>query len=180
MVFDEKEFDEEGDKFADLHAYLDKLYTLMLAYARAGAQRTDTQPTESESKTSDAALYVKVPLDTMLRYHNRAGRSTSKLPQNMALAWVIVRDEEERAIWIDRVKHTTKDLGTIVEEVMTQREAVWMVDNALARSSEPQRENRKLENRESERIPANSRRVEEPIPAPITRRRSGRRELQIR
>ena len=73
----------------------------------------------------------KVPLDILLKYHERLARCASELPPSSALAWIQQRDEEERALWVERHRHTASPLGKIVKASL----AICARANALFTSS---------------------------------------------
>ena len=121
----------EKESEADVHisktlaSYLDLLYTLCIAYARAGIKALAANI--PETPTSDATDYVTAPLDLMLRYHNRAQVKVQLLPASEALSWLQTRDEEERTRWVERYRSSDLAFGQVVKEVYQQREAVWDV-----------------------------------------------------
>ena len=120
-----EEAEEEEPSARDTEAYLDKLQTLMLAYAMAG-------PTDARSWLrpltlgADSALYAQVPLDVAMQYYFRAKRATYALPPGKRLAWLQTRDSDERTEWTARFRESSHSLGATIKEVYTARDAHWL------------------------------------------------------
>ena len=91
------EAESEEHPTEDLRTYVAFRLTLMFAYARAGCTKLLDAPAEPDTKDRDAASYVEVPLDIVLRYHGRLVHAsvTADLP------WIRARDEEERQLWVE-------------------------------------------------------------------------------
>ena len=123
--------------------YLTMLFTLMLAYARAGCSTRPDAPTAPEDRGSDSTAYIEVPLDVVLKYHGRAQARAAQLPGYLALPWVRERDIAERTMWIELHRATKKSLGEIIKEVYERREAQWDlpidVPNSKKRETTPER-----------------------------------------
>eukprot|EP00972_Heterocapsa_arctica_P106353 15668543-Heterocapsa_arctica.AAC.1 len=109
----------------NIRTYLSMLFTLLLAYARAGCTPLEDAPKEHEASDQDTTTYVEVPLDVVLRYHGRVTARANALPDHMALQWVRARDEAERMIWMEEHRSTKLPLGRIVRDTFRRREAMW-------------------------------------------------------
>jgi len=109
-------------------AYLRKLKTLLNAYAVAGAKAKADVNQQPEHQQSDPTEYVEAPLCQLLKYYDmveyRAFEVLQRNPQQ-ALKWLTARDEEERRIWMDRMRETGLSLGKIIKASFGQRDAVW-------------------------------------------------------
>lgn len=108
-----------------ISTYLALLFTLVLAYARAGCQARSDAPAKAEGRGDQSVDYVEVPLDVVLKYHGRAQNRAAQLPSHMALPWVRERDVAERTMWIEQHRATQKTLGVIIQETYERREAQW-------------------------------------------------------
>ena len=108
-------------------SYLTLLFTLLLAYARAGAKPLEQNPPVTEGRGSDTTLFVEVPLDWVLRYHSRAQAKVAQLPSRLALSWLQERDIAERTLWVELHRNgpKTKSLGQVIKEAHLRREAQW-------------------------------------------------------
>ena len=82
--------------------YLDRLLTLMLAYALVGTSSALNAPAKGEEDQlgTDSTCFVEVPLDILFCYHSRAKRVAAALPASKRLSWLQARDQEERAGWV--------------------------------------------------------------------------------
>jgi hypothetical protein len=102
-------------------AFLAKLYTLLLAYSKAGVIGCTGAPV-FESKSECSTKFVQVPLDVVMRYYfmvsDRAARGTP-------LAWLMSQDSREREAWVDKFRNSTCTLGEAILTVLQQREAMW-------------------------------------------------------
>ena len=107
----------------------------MIALARAGCTKREGAPTAPETERSDSTDYVEAPLDVLMKYHVRLVRSAAEAPQSNALAWIQQRDEEERALWVERFRHSALPLGKIVKELCEQRGHMWEVCQAPGTSA---------------------------------------------
>ena len=122
----------------DADSYLDRLQTLMIAYAIAGAQAITGAPTAAEDLGADSTRYVAVPFDTVWSYFLRAKRTCMQVPLGRRLAWLQARDAEERAEWVTRFRESTLPLGQIVKEVFATRDAHWLPTTpAMAEPANP-------------------------------------------
>ena len=124
LYMDDQEEDEATGHDAD--SYLDRLHTLMLAYALAGSQPLAGAPATVEDLGADSTSYVAAPLDIMLAYYLRAKRTTMQVTLGRRLQWLQARDAEERAEWVTRYRESTLPLGQIVKEVFAARDAHWL------------------------------------------------------
>ena len=113
------EVDDEEPATHDVDTYLDRLHTLMLAYAIAGAAPLPGAPSAAEEATlgADSTKFVAVPLDVMLSYYLRAKRSAMQITSSKRLSWLQSRDAEERAEWVTRFREGTSSLGQVVKAV---------------------------------------------------------------
>ena len=114
----------------NVNTYLELLFTLCVAYAKAGVGPVEGT-TAPEARTSDPADYVIAPLETMLRYHHRAVTCARALPPAAALPWLQKRDEDERTLWVERYRATAQPFGRIVQDAYERREAVWDLPQAI-------------------------------------------------
>jgi putative SOS response-associated peptidase YedK len=94
--------------------YLNMLYTLCIAYARAGIQALRNEA--PETWRTEPTDYIIAPLDLMLRYHHRAEVKVRMIPASQALAWLQTRDEEERTLWVERYRSSDLTFGQVVKE----------------------------------------------------------------
>ena len=101
------ETDEHVSK--DAETYLDKLYILMLAYAIAGAAPLAgvSDPTKERTLGANSTDFVEVPLDVVLAYWFRAKRFAASVPVKHRLAWLQVRDTDERSEWVTHFRESS-------------------------------------------------------------------------
>ncbi len=116
---------EKGER--TLQRYLDLLWTLMLAYAKAGCKLRPDAPSDGEPFGSASVLYVDVPLDVLMRYHRRAQSFAMKLPPSQALAILTARDEADRKTWVDEFRGSKATLGEVIASTFDKRAGVWIV-----------------------------------------------------
>ncbi len=107
--------------------YLDMLWTLMLAYAKAGCKKRIDAPKDNEPFGSRSTDYVQVPLDVVMAYHRRAQSFALQLPPAQALAVLTARDEAERKVWVDRYRQGKDTLGEVIATTCDKREGVWIL-----------------------------------------------------
>ena len=69
-----------------LMQYLANLFTYCLAWARAGCDSLPGAP-KGFKRTTDAALVIKVPLDIMMAYHDRAQRMAYRMLRCRVCKW---------------------------------------------------------------------------------------------
>ena len=125
-----EEVETEDMGVHDENTYLDKLHTLLLAYAMAGVEALPGVDLTKESTLGAASVeFVGVPLDTVLAYYYRAKRCTLSLPPSRRLAWLQAKDTEERSEWVTRFRESTDSLGLVIKQVMEARDAHWTVSN---------------------------------------------------
>ena len=105
-----EEAEDEFPAVQDVDSYLDRLYSLMLAYAIAGS----------------AAQFVIAPLDVMMSNYFRAKRTAQQIPHSRRMVWLAARDAEERAEWVSRYRESTLTLG----QVFAARDAHWITSSA--------------------------------------------------
>ena len=125
LYVEEAEEDEPASR--DANSYLDKLWTLLLAYAMAGSASCATAPSVAEGLGSNSVEYVEVPVDVIQQYFYRAKRSASLVPFNQRLVWLQQRDNDERSEWVARFRDSQKSLGRVIQEVYAMRDAHWSV-----------------------------------------------------
>ena len=118
--------EEEESVVHDVQTYLAKLWTLLLAYARAGIRKLPTAPNEEKADTPTHD-FIEAPLDLMVAYYERAKEKTLALPPRRQLAFLQQRDEEERTQWVDAYRHSIRGLGQCIFEVFHRRQALWEV-----------------------------------------------------
>ena len=107
-----------------LHNDMANLLTLLVAYSRAGSKLRADAPT-AEPKTVDSTKVVECPLDVLMRYYYRVQDRAHALQYHMAVGWIQRKDEAERAVWVDRFRHSTESLGEIIQHTLQTREAMW-------------------------------------------------------
>eukprot|EP00435_Cladocopium_sp_Y103_P059982 s497_g21.t1 len=122
-----EENEEEEACTHDYEHYLDKLYTLLLAYAMAGCAGVTGAPEAIQENNlgADTTKFVAVPLDVVFKYFFRAKRSSAALPAHARLQWLQARDLEERSEWVSKFRESTSTLGQVIQEVYTSRDAHW-------------------------------------------------------
>ena len=124
-------FIEDGeDKEAvahDVDNCLDRLFTLLLAYAMAGCAGVTGAPDAAQEFNlgADTVKFVNVPLDVIYKYYFRAKRSVTVMPISQRLHWLQTKDVEERSEWVPRFRESTMSLGQVIGEVYTSRDAHW-------------------------------------------------------
>ena len=120
---------EEDDKTPhDWENYMDRLLTLLLAYAMAGVTpRANVKDASLEkSLGADSTAFVEVPMDVVMHYYHRAKRQSSIMPLSQRLAWLEARDLEDRSDWVARFRESSKSLGEVIKETCQARDAHWM------------------------------------------------------
>ena len=123
-----EEVDDPEPLIQDAEAYLDRLHSLMLAYAIVGATAMPGAPTPGAENSlgADSTRFVLAPLDILMAYYLRAKRTSQQLPPAKRLAWLQARDAEERAEWVAKYRESTLTLGQVVKEVFNMRDAHWI------------------------------------------------------
>ena len=121
-----EDLEEEDNSSQDWESYLDKLHTLLLAYAMAGTSAVAPPPGTDEGLGADTTKFVEVPLDVVLAYFYRAKRTAGQLPHGKRLSWLQCRDAEERAAWVSRFRESHDTLGHVIKETMVARDAHWI------------------------------------------------------
>ena len=113
----------------NVDVYLRLMWTLLLAYARAGCRPRDPSPPRPavESSPADSVLFVQCPMDVLIIYHARAALRVQKIQPGRQIAWLEERDVSERTKWVERFRESTESLGTIIRSVFNEREACWEV-----------------------------------------------------
>ena len=132
LYTEDKEDDDNTPQ--DWESYLDKLHTLLVAYAMAGTAKLTlaagtTVPT-FDTVGVDTALHLEIPLDIMMSYFYRAKRTSSLLPPSKRLGWVMNRDTEERSEWVTKFRESQLTLGQVVRDTMIARDAHWLPTSA--------------------------------------------------
>lgn len=129
LYTEEAETEEAISKDAD--TYLDKLYTLLLAYSMAGVHPLPgTDPAKEVALSASSVEFVGVPLDVAMAYYFRAKKCVTALPPSRRLHWLQAKDVEERSEWVTRFREGTSPLGVIIKQVMEARDAHWVVTSA--------------------------------------------------
>jgi hypothetical protein len=106
--------------------YLDKMFTLCLAYASAGSKATaKAAGLARESQDSDTTDYIVAPLDVMLNYHARAVALSREVPARDRHEYIRKLDEAERSVWVSDFRHSSLDFGKVVQNVYRKRDAHW-------------------------------------------------------
>ena len=124
-----EEVDEDEPCQHNVESYLDRLYTLMLAYAIAEvAPPSGTTPdaTKEAALGADSTEFAAVPLDVCMTYWFRAKRTCYQVHPSKRMVWLQARDQEERAEWTSRFRESTLALGVIIKEVFQARDAHWI------------------------------------------------------
>ena len=126
-----EEAEEETPCEQTAENYLDRLQTLLLAYAMAGVAQPATSDPTFDAKNeailgSDSTIYAIAPLDICMQYFYRAKRTAALIPASKRLQWLQTRDLEERSEWTSRFRESTATLGTIMKEVYQARDAHWI------------------------------------------------------
>ncbi|CAE7248146.1 unnamed protein product, partial [Symbiodinium sp. CCMP2456] len=118
--------DEAGPR--DAESYLDRLFTLCLAYAMAGTMAVSGAPagTEEAHLGADSSLFVAVPLDVTMMYWFRAKRTAALVSSSRRLSWLQARDQEERTEWVARFRDSQKTLGQVIKEVFVACDPHWI------------------------------------------------------
>ena len=121
------EEDAEEVAQADAATYMRCLWTLLLAMARAGVVALSTAPNVPELLSADSTAYVEMPLDLCIAYHARCTKRVAEVAPSRQFEWLRTRDEQERQIWVERHRSSGAPLGSIIKNVMMEREAMWLV-----------------------------------------------------
>ena len=125
LFTEEVETDEVVSK--DTDTYLDKLRTLMIAYAMAGVHPVPGADPTKEVLGTSSAQFVTAPLDVLLAYFFRAKRCAAIIPPARRLQWLQARDTEERSEWVTKFREGTQSLGLVVKQISEARDAHWAV-----------------------------------------------------
>ena len=108
LFTEEVETDEVVSK--DTDTYLDKLHTLMIAYAMAGVHPVPGADPTKEVLGTSSAEFVTAPLDVLLAYFFRAKRCAAIIPSSRRLQWLQARDTEGRSEWVTKFRQNTRSL----------------------------------------------------------------------
>ena len=100
----------------DVDNYLDRLFTLLLAYAMAGCAGVTGAPDAAQELNlgADTTKFVNVPLDVIYKYDFRAKCSIMVMPLSQRLQWLQTRDVEERSEWVSKFRESTMSLGQVI------------------------------------------------------------------
>ena len=114
-------------------AYLAALRMYTLALAIWGAKGRDPAPTDAETRETNPEDYVHFPWQFSLDYVHRADRFVSAALGELSAAEVFrmlkKRDEEERDMWVERIRNTeTPTLGQVFKEIYERRQQRWIFD----------------------------------------------------
>ena len=120
-----EEADEDDAAPHDVDTYLDKLHTLLLAYAIAGSAQMASAPPAVEEATmgADTTLFVVAPLDVLLAYHyglvpkSRQGDVLPGSPRG-------TRTNERNGV--SKFRESTLSFGQVVKQVFAARDAHWI------------------------------------------------------
>ena len=94
-----------------MESYLDRLYTLLLAYAIAGVAppaRTTPDSTKEATLKADSTEYSAVPLDVCMGYWFLAQRTCYQVHASKRAAWLQAQNQEEGAEWTSRFGRTRR------------------------------------------------------------------------
>jgi hypothetical protein len=112
---------EEGQQVDRIPVFLARLYTLLIAYAKAGiTARPDAAQTETRADNS--TRLVEVPLDVVLHYYHKVQERAAR---GAPLQWLIQTVLREREMWVSKFRNSTCSLGEAIQLPMAQREAMW-------------------------------------------------------
>ena len=121
--------DGEDDEVVthDVDNYLDRLFTLLLAYAMAGCSGATGAPDAAQELNlgADTVKFVNVLMDVVYKYYFRAKRTVTGLPASQRMQWLQAKDVEERSEWVSKFRESTMSLGQVISEVYTSRDAHW-------------------------------------------------------
>ena len=70
--------------------------------------------------------FVEVPWDTLMRYKHRIEDTVGRHLEGRRLALAVKLDGAEQAEWCARFTASGPSLGRVIEEVMKEREALWV------------------------------------------------------
>ena len=131
--------DDEEVVAHDVENYLDRLFTLLLAYSMAGCSGVTGAPDAAQelSLGADTTKFINVPMDIVYKYFYRAKRSAMALPMGQRLSWLQARDVEERSEWVSKFRESNQTLGQVMCEVFTSRDAHWSSPSAAADRKTP-------------------------------------------
>ena len=107
---------EEDDKTPhDWENYMDRLLTLLLAYAMAGVTpRANVKDAYWRSPLEPTQQHLwRCPWTWSCTYYHRAKRQSSILPLSQRIAWLEARDLEDRSDWVARFRESSKSLGRL-------------------------------------------------------------------
>ena len=98
----------------DWEGYLDKLYTLLVAYALAGTGRVSGAPEAAREAVlgADSPGPARCPLGLL-----PPGEVLQSLPHHKRLGWLAERTE-----WVTKFRESAKTLGKVVMEVFEARD----------------------------------------------------------
>ena len=129
---------EDDDTEVEAHTawnYLRKLDIYLMALSIAGVRRVEPPPAEQEGPGGNSVDYVAIPYDILLKYKTRAESLVLKLPDQRRMAVLSHLDTQERAVWSSRFGAEDVTLGKIVQEVMKERDALWIGGAVMGTSS---------------------------------------------
>ena len=110
-----EEVEDDDETPHDWENYMDRMLSLMLAYAMAGVTpRADVRDASLEkSLGAESTTFVEVPLDVVMAYYYRAKKQSSLLPMSQRLTWLESRDLEDRLDWVSRLRESSKTLTRV-------------------------------------------------------------------
>ena len=131
--------DDEEVVAHDVENYLDRLFTLLLAYSMAGCSGVTGAPEAAQELNlgADTTKFINVPMDIVYKYFYRAKRSAMALPMGQRLSWLQARDVEERSEWVSKFRESNQTLGQVLCEVFTSRDAHWSSPSAASDRKAP-------------------------------------------
>ena len=115
---------EQATMTNNVSGILAALFTLLVAYARAGAKARDDVMKE-ETRSDPSTMFVEAPLDVLLRYHSRAAKAAAMYRGPDLAAWLRGTDLEERRKWIEEMRTSKATLGEVAQKVYNNREIFW-------------------------------------------------------
>jgi hypothetical protein len=141
--------DDEDDPVVMGHsseAYLDCLFTYLVALAKAGVTAVPTAPASVASPPAQAAATVQAPLDVLLKYYFRCKLAAARQPEGARLAWMMRCDVADRTEWVAAYRLSeTITLGEVVESTYQKRDAHWSGAPGTASTAQQQRQNPQLQ-----------------------------------
>lgn len=84
-----------------------------------------------EIRAIDSTTVAQAPLDILLRFFWRDCRQVHQPPHARQLNCLIENDEQERSKWVDVCHNGSLELGRVVAQVFSQRQAMWEINDEI-------------------------------------------------